>query len=127
MVQSSQSKTNAMLAWLFAPITSFIWKDDADAFVKEHARQSLYLGIANIAVFAVLFLLQICYGIIFANLLWSVLWGISALISCFWSLLWLAASAFAVVPRIIGIVKANDMKTWEVPYVTKFMSRFIKL
>ena len=39
---ASEAKTNAMLAWIFAPITSYVWKDSTDEFLKAHARASLY-------------------------------------------------------------------------------------
>lgn len=122
---SADPKTNAILAWLFAPFSSFLFKDDKDAFVHAHARESFYLGIANLAGLVVLGILNVCSSMLLGTLFWSQL-GFYTLISCFWGLLWLAWAVFCVVPRIMGIIKANNMQTWEVPYVTKFLSKYIK-
>lgn len=124
---TSQAKTNAMLAWIFAPITSFVWKDDANSFVKAHARESLYFGIANIVLSIVLYLLQaLFFGLLFSGTGFSFL-GFAGFTSLLFSLLWLAFWVFSFVPRVIGVVKANDMQTWEFPVVTNLVKRFIKL
>ncbi len=125
----SQAKTNAMLAWIFAPFTSYAWKDNTDEFVKAHARSSLYLGVANIISTIVLLVLQICFGTILGALFYSngALFGFASLLGCGWSLLGLANGAFVIVPRIVGAIKANNGEQWEVPYVNEFMAKFIKL
>jgi uncharacterized Tic20 family protein len=124
---ASDTKTLAMLAWIFAPITSFVWKDHEDAFVKSHARESLYFGVASILVALVGFVVQTCFSIVIGYTLTGPLFGIASLISCVWSLLWLAVGLAFIVPRIVGVVKANSMEEWTVPYVNEFMKRFIKL
>ena len=125
---ASESKTNAILAWIFAPITSYVWKDNPDEFVKAHARASLYLGVANVISTVVLMVLQICMGVVFAAVLYnSYLFGFSSLISCFWGLLNLANGAFILVPRLVGVIKANNGEKWEVPYVSEMMQKIIKL
>jgi uncharacterized Tic20 family protein len=124
---SSEARTNALLAWLFSPITSFLWKSDKDAFLQKHARNSLYYGIANLILVAIVFVLQILYGIIVGALLWNVLWGLGALLSCVWSVIWITVSLFSLVPRIVGMIKANNGEVWEVPYVQKWLEKVIKL
>jgi len=124
---ASEAKTNALLAWLFSPITSFVWKNEKDAFLQKHARNSLYYGIANIILVAIVFVIQILYGVIVGALLWNVLWGLGTLLSCVWSAIWLVVSAFSVVPRIVGMIKANNGEVWEVPYVQKWLEKVIKL
>lgn len=126
---ASQDKTNAILAWLFAPLTSFLWKDDPSEFVRAHARESLYFGVANILLVVVFLLLQICYGIVMGVVFGSVysLSAMELLLACIWNILWLAVWAFGIVPRIIGMVKANGMQTWTVPVVNEQMKKFIKL
>jgi uncharacterized membrane protein len=56
--QSSASgmkkETQALLCWLLAPITGLIWMNESDEFVRFHAKQSLYFGIASIVIYAVL-------------------------------------------------------------------------
>jgi uncharacterized Tic20 family protein len=124
----TEAKTNAILAWLFAPITSFAWKDSSDEFLRSHARESLYLGVANFAVYLVLFVMQFLYNLIFVPLLFSsIVFGFGVILNCVWGVLWLAAGLFVLVPRIMGIVKANNREKWEVPYVNPFVKRFIKL
>lgn len=126
---ASDSKTNAILAWVFAPITSFVWKDSPDAFVRAHARESLNFGIANVVLWLVLWVVSVVYNIIIGNLLYSsfTLFGLASLLSCVWSLLWLAFWIGSVVIRIMGAVKASNGQTWTVPYISKFMSKYIKL
>jgi uncharacterized Tic20 family protein len=123
--KANMSTSNAVLAWIFAPFTSFAFKNDPDELTRAHARESFYLGIANIAVLLVVFILQVCIGI-FMGLIFYSAYGINALIQCFWSLVWLAELAFILVPRIIGAMKASQGEKWTVPYVTEFLSKYIK-
>ena len=95
-LSASANKTNAILAWLFAPITSFIWMNDADEFLKHHAKQSLYWGIASFIAWAILFVLS--FVVVGACLM--PVWGIIDL-----------------VVRIMGIVKANQGEKWVVPVI----------
>lgn len=125
---ASDSKTNAILAWIFAPITSFVWKDSPDAFVRQHARESLNFGIANLVILVALWIVSFIYNIIIGNLLYSsfTLFGLASLLSCVWSLLWLVFWVGSVVIRIMGVMKANNGQTWEVPYISKIMSKYMK-
>lgn len=120
-------KTTAILAWVFAPLTSFMWKDHQNEFIRFHARESLYLGIANIAVVIVLTLLQVCMQIFAGALFFTPAFALFGLISCFFAIIWLGVTAFIVVPRVVGVIKAANMEKWEVPYVSRFVSRYIKL
>ncbi|MBD3280960.1 DUF4870 domain-containing protein [Candidatus Dojkabacteria bacterium] len=91
-----QAKTNAMLAWLFAPITSIIWMNEKNEFLQYHAKQSLSWSLTAIVghvVFSVstVFLIGLC------------LWPL-------WSLLDIGV-------RVYGLVKANNGEKWEVPVV----------
>jgi uncharacterized membrane protein len=122
-----QARTYSMLAWLFAPFTSFVWKDSKDPLLAGHARQSLYLGIANIITTLIIFVLQMIYYVVFSSLLWSVLWGMGTLISCAWQFIWLLNALFVIAPRVMGIYKASLNEQWQVPYVTKLLERYIKL
>jgi uncharacterized Tic20 family protein len=125
---ASDAKTNAILAWIFAPFTSFAWKDSTDEFVKAHARASLYLGIANVISSIVIFVLQICMGVVLGAFLYnSYLFGFAGIVDCFWWLLNMANGAFILIPRLIGVVKANNGEKWEVPYITESLKKIIKL
>ncbi len=115
-------KTNAVLAWVFSPITSFIWRDEKDAFLRNHARESLYIGIFNAITFVVLFILNICIAISFAFIA-----PLAALFQCLLGLVWLAWSVSVIVPRIIGAIKALNGETWEVPYISEIMRKYIRL
>jgi uncharacterized protein len=92
----SNNKTNAILAWLFAPITSFIWMNDADEFLKHHAKQSLYWGVADIVVWGILFVLSFLI--------------IGACLMPIWAII-------DLVVRVMGIVKANNGEKWVVPVI----------
>jgi uncharacterized membrane protein len=96
----SNSKTNAILAWLFAPITSLIWMNDKDEFLKYHAKQSLAWGITSIIGHTVCFFLSFIF-------IGMCIWPI-------WSIL-------DLVVRIYGLVKANNGEKWEVPVVGGFV------
>lgn len=116
------TKTNAILAWVFSPITSYLWKDDKDAFVRHHAIQSLYLGIFNLATFVILFILNIFTAISF-----SFIPPFAAILQCLLGLVWLVWNVSVIVPRIIGAIKALNGETWEIPYLGEFMRKYIKL
>ena len=95
-MDDGQAKTNAMLAWLFAPITSFIWMNDENEFLKFHAKQSLSWSLVAIVghivlSFSTLILIGIC--------LWPM-----------WVLLDIGI-------RVYGLVKANAGEKLEVPVV----------
>lgn len=127
---ASDAKTNALLAWIFAPITSFLWLKDQDEFLRHHARESFYFGILNIALYVIVFIVQTCVNIVFLNLLFGNVYslsGLGALFSCFWGMVWLALAVFSIVPRVIGLVKANNGELWTVPLVSEYMSKIIKV
>lgn len=122
----SDPKTNAMIAWIFAPFSSYLLKDETDEFVRAHARESFYLGVANIIALLALGVLNVCYGMVFNVLFWNVGLGLASLLSCVWGILWLAVALFIGVPRVMGIIKANNHEKWTVPYVTEYLSKYIK-
>ncbi len=93
---SGDTKTNAILAWIFAPITSAIWMNDTDDFLRHHAKQSLSWGIVSIIGHGACFFLTF---LIIGVCLWPL-----------WSLL-------DIVVRVVGLVKANNGEKWEVPVV----------
>lgn len=123
---TSDPRTTAILAWLFAPFSSYLFKDEQDALVRSHARESFYLGIANLIALLAVGILNVCIGSAFSAILWNSGLGLLQLMSCLWSVLWLAVAAFIGVPRIVGIVKANNREEWKVPYITDFLSKYIK-
>ncbi len=100
----SDVKTNAILAWLFAPITSLIWKDDKDEFLSYHAKQSLSWGIVAVIGHVALFVLGTVLSVVFV--------GIFCLV-----ILWPIWGVLDLVVRIVGLVKANNGEKWEVPVV----------
>lgn len=90
------TKTNAILAWLFTPITSLIWMNDKDEFLQYHAKQSLSWGLVAIFGYVVCFVTSFF-------LIGLCLWMIWPLVD--------------LVVRVYGIVKANSGEKWEVPVV----------
>jgi len=92
----SNTKINALLAWIFAPITSLIWMNEKDDFLKYHAKQSLAWSITAIV------------GHVLCGALMIVFIGM-----CLWPI-WLLID---VGVRIYGAVKANNGEKWEVPVV----------
>ncbi|MBU0975669.1 MAG: DUF4870 domain-containing protein [Patescibacteria group bacterium] len=96
---ASPNRTNALLAWIFAPLTSFIFLNDEDAFTKKCAKHSMYFGIASIVMYIVLSVLAtISFGIL----------------SCL-VLVWVAVD---LIVRIMGAVKANSGELFEVPVIS---------
>jgi len=94
------TKTNAILAWIFAPITSIIWMNEKDEFLKHHAKQSLAWGVTALIGHVLCFVLSF---VIIGACLWPL-----------WSLLDLGV-------RVYGLVKANNGEKWEVPVVGGFV------
>ncbi|MCA9378910.1 DUF4870 domain-containing protein [Candidatus Dojkabacteria bacterium] len=121
---SSDDKTNAILAWLFAPISSYLLKDQQDPFVKNHVSESFYFGIFSIVLAVVFGVIAACLSILFGSLFG---FGLSSILACGINLLWLAVFLVVSVPRLIGIIKAVNHETWTVPYVSEFMKKYIKL
>lgn len=100
------NRTNAMLAWIFAPLTSFIFMNDEDAFTKKCAKHSMYFGVASIIIYVALFVL-ISIGA-------AVTFGIGSVCYCLvavWGLL-------DLVVRVMGAVKANSGELFEVPVIS---------
>lgn len=93
---TGDTKTNAILAWIFAPITSAIWMNDKDDFLRFHAKQSLSWGIVSLVGHFLCFL----SSFLFIGL-------------CLWPL-W---SLVDIVVRVYGLIKANNGEKWEVPVV----------
>ena len=103
----SPNRTNALLAWIFAPITSFIFMNDADEFTKKCAKHSMYFGIAMILGHVLMWILS--------SVLTAVTLGFGAL--CLWILPtgWFVVD---IVGRIMGAVKANNGELFEVPVIS---------
>lgn len=95
----SPNRTNALLAWIFAPLTSFIFLNDEDAFTKKCAKHSMYFGIASIVIYIVL------------SVIATVSFGILSCLIFVWSIADLAV-------RIMGAVKANNGELFEVPVIS---------
>ncbi|MFC1780224.1 DUF4870 domain-containing protein [Patescibacteria group bacterium] len=95
------NKTNAILAWVFAPLTSFIFMNDEDAFTKKCAKHSLYFGVGMIIVHIALWVI----GTVLTFIL------IGPLCFLLDSVVWLVDIAI----RIMGAVKANNGELFEVP------------
>jgi len=124
---SEEARTNAMLAWIFAPFTSFAWKDDKDEFIKAHAGESLYIGIAQAALFIVILGVQACFSITFFNSFGLGMIGLAGIFGLALSILWFAFWVFAFVPRIIGAINANNGQIWRLKEVSALVKRFVKL
>lgn len=104
---SSTNRTNAILAWVFAPITSLIFKDDKDEFTRKCAKHSLYFGVAVVAIHIVMWILGTIGSVFIVG------------IFCFMldAVVWLADLAV----RIMGAVKANNGELFEVPITSKWV------
>jgi uncharacterized Tic20 family protein len=107
---ATQNKTNAILAWVFAPITSFIFMNDKDEFTKKCAKHSMYFGVADFIIWVLLIL-----GSTFGGIL---TFGIGTICCTILMLVWSAAS---IAVRIIGAVKANNGELFEVPLISKMV------
>jgi len=101
---SSNSKTNALLAWIFAPITSFIFMNDEDAFTKKVAKHSMYFGVAMVILHVALWILGTLGSIVV----------VGAVCFCIDAVLWIVDIAV----RVIGAVKANKGELFEVPVIS---------
>jgi len=88
------TKTLAALAWLFAPITSLIWMNEEDEFLRFHAKKSLSWGVVSIIGHLIGFVTSFLF---IGFCLWP-LWSIADL-----------------VVRIYGLVKALNGEKWEPP------------
>lgn len=97
----SPNRTNALLAWIFAPITSLIFMNDKDEFTKKCAKHSLYFGIGMIIIHVVLWVLGTVLAVFVVGFLCYV---VDALV-------WLVDIAV----RIMGAVKANNGEVFKVP------------
>ena len=100
------NRTNALLSWIFAPITSFIFMNDEDAFTKRCAKHSLYFGVASVLIYIVLTVV-VTVGTF-------VTFGFGSLCSCL-IFVW---GVVDLVVRIMGAVKANNGELFEVPVIS---------
>lgn len=98
------NRTNALLAWIFAPITSFIFMKDEDEFTRKCAKHSLYFGIAMLAIHLILWVVGFIGSFII----------IGTICFCIDAVVWIADIAV----RIIGAVKANNGELFEVPVIS---------
>lgn len=62
----------AILMYLFAPITGLIWMNETDDLVRFHARQSLYWGLLNIIVWVLITVLSA----VFIGVCLMPIWGL---------------------------------------------------
>lgn len=100
----ASNRTNAILAWVFAPLTSFIFMNDEDAFTKKCAKHSLYFGVAMVVLHVVLWIVGVVGSFII----------IGSLCFCVDAVVWLVDIAI----RIMGAVKANQGEVFEVPVIS---------
>ncbi|MBN2015397.1 DUF4870 domain-containing protein [Candidatus Dojkabacteria bacterium] len=98
------NKTNALLAWIFAPITSFIFMNDEDEFTKKCAKHSLYFGVVMVVVHVALWILG-TVGAVFI---------VGTVCFCVDAVVWIADIAV----RVMGAVKANNGELFEVPVIS---------
>ena len=103
-VASSPNRTNALLAWIFAPITSFIFMNDEDEFTRRCAKHSMYFGVAMVVIHVAMWILGTIGTLVIVG---SVCFCVDAVI-------WVADLAV----RIIGAVKANNGELFEVPVLS---------
>lgn len=101
---AAPNRTNALLAWVFAPITSFIFMNDEDEFTKKCAKHSMYFGVADVVIQIVLILGGTILSFAFIGICCFPIAGI-------WGLVSLAV-------RIIGAVKASNGELFEVPVIS---------
>ena len=100
----SPNRTNAMLAWLIAPITSFIFMNDEDAFTKRCAKHSLYFGLVDVAIHLGLWIVGAVLSLIVVG------------VCCY--VIWIGWVFVSIGVRIIGAVKANQGELFEVPVIS---------
>lgn len=98
---ASPNRTNALLAWIFAPITSFIFMNDEDEFTRRCAKHSMYFGVADVVIQIALWVGGTILAFIVVGVCCYVVAGV-------WGLVSLAV-------RIMGAVKANNGELFEVP------------
>ncbi|MDD3647197.1 MAG: DUF4870 domain-containing protein [Candidatus Dojkabacteria bacterium] len=101
---ATPNRTNALLAWIFAPLTSFIFLNDEDEFTKKCAKHSMYFGIADLVIQIVLWVGGIILSFAVIGVCCFPLAGL-------WSLVSIAV-------RIMGAVKANNGELFEVPVIS---------
>jgi len=101
---ASPNRTNALLTWIFAPITSFIFMNDEDEFTRRCAKHSMYFGVAMIVLHVGMWILGTVGSIII----------IGSVCFCVDAVLWLVD----LVVRIMGAVKANNGELFEVPIIS---------
>ncbi len=101
---ASANRTNALLCWIFAPITSFIFMNDKDAFTKKCAKHSLYFGVADVVI-------QVGLWVIGTILAFVVVGVCCYAVAAIWGLV-------SIVVRIMGAVKANDGEVFKVPVIS---------
>ena len=102
--QAPANKKNALLCWIFAPITGLIFMKDQDEFTRKCAKHSLYFGVAMVILHVVMWVLGTVLSLVVIGVFCFVLDG----------LIWLVDVAV----RIIGAVKANNGELFEVPVIS---------
>jgi uncharacterized membrane protein len=104
---SSPNRTNAILAWIFAPITSFIFLNDEDAFTKKCAKHSMYFGVAMVILHVAMWILGTIGSFVVVG------------VGCFCvdAVIWIADIAV----RVMGAVKANNGELFEVPVISNMV------
>lgn len=122
-------KMLAVLAWIFAPISSFVLKDNSNEFVRWHARASLYFGIAALVAYVIGWVgMEILWRVFFmllgTALAFSWLWGIVALLV---QLAWLVVWCAVVIPRLYAAWKAYNLEKWEIPAISNFVRKYVKV
>lgn len=98
--------TNQILCWVFAPITSLIWMNDADKDLQKHAKVTLYFGLASVVIYILVFVISTIVSFI--------TFGCGSLLYCLAMIWWI----LDIVVRIMGAVKASKGELFEIPVIS---------
>lgn len=104
VISGTDNNTNMVLCWIFAPITSLIWMNDADEDLKWHAKTTLYWGLVSIAFYIVMFVLGTILSLFVVGIVCFCFMGVFSLLD--------------LVVRVMGAIKAGNGERYEVPVVS---------
>lgn len=106
---ADNNKIMAVLCYIFAPIVGLFFLSNTDADLKWHAKQSLVLGLANIAVTIGLTFVSIFLGFISFGLTMLV-----GLVQTAWVIAYFVIAIYAA-------VQAYNGKKWAIPGISQFV------
>jgi uncharacterized membrane protein len=106
---AAPNRTNAILAWVFCPITSFIFMNDEDEFTKKCAKHSMYFGVADLVLQIVLWVGGTLLAFIAVGICCYAVAGVWGIVS--------------IIVRIMGAVKANEGELFEVPVISGMVDK----